>query len=460
MHNNFKLLLIVVLALFIRVYHHHHILMSDEANNMLTIKAVIEGDGFREYFFKHPPLFIILASLIGYSYGDSFHPAQFVSIAFSALSMIPLYLIASKVFDKRTALVSLLILAVMPLNIVYSAWVKQDAMLMFFFLWSLYFYISQRPYASGALFGIALLTKEFALFLIPIVLSLELSKGWGRDALKRGTVWLIVSAAISWWWYAFFGGKSFEVIGNVAVGGSLFEYSWHYPWHYYMSNLPADVTAVMLPFFAIGLFMAGRGHSPLPLIWVLVFYLPLSLMTQKAPWWVYPASPAIAVLTAVGLLKVWDAMGFAFLNWCMAAFIAISASITLYRMDSTEFYERQLGRKLPVFNEEAYLQDGRYVLKGEGKAALLEYNPTLQYYLGIPDRRLYYLGSRLIGTNREHLRALAEKNGIDWFVIDRNSVNYIERNLADISGLWGEPVQVGNVLIYKVSTPFSTADMH
>lgn len=459
MHNNFKLLLIIVLALFIRVYHHHHILMSDEANNMLTIKALIEGDGFREYFFKHPPLFIILASLISYPYGDSFHPVQGVSIAFSTLSMIPLYLIASKMFDKRTAFVSLLILAVMPLNIVYSTWVKQDAMLMFFFLWSLYFYISQRPYASGALFGIALLTKEFALFLLPIILGWEASRGWGKDALKRGTVWLIVGAAISWWWYAFFGGKSFEVVGNVATGGSLFEYPWHYPWHYYMSNLPTDVTAVMLPFFAIGIFM-GRGNVPVALIWVLAFYIPLSLMTQKAPWWVYLSSPGIAILIAIGFLRVWDSIRFALLKWGMAAVIAVSASITLYMMDSTEFYERQLGRKLPAFNDEAYLRDGRYILKGEGKAAFLEYNPTLQYYLGIPDKRLYYLGSNLIATNRESLRGLAEKNGIDWFVIDRNSVNYLERNLADISDLWGEPALVGSVLIYKVSTPVPTADMH
>lgn len=454
-----KLLLVIVLALFLRVCHHSHILMSDEANNMLTIKAIIEGEGLRGYFFKHPPLFIIVSSMISYPFGDSFHVVQGISIAFSILSFIPLYLVVKRLFDARAALLSLLFLSILPLNILYSTWAKQEAMLLFFFLWSMYFYITQKPFKSGLLFGIASLTKEFAWFLIPIVAGWEVLRGWeGRDSLKRLLSWFLVGLLVSGWWYAIWGIESFKAIRAAATGGEVFEFAWHYPWYYYLRNLPEDITLVLVAFLVIGLISTKCGPRLLFLLWVMVFYLPLSVLSVKAPWYVYLASPAIVVITAAGFLRVGDMVRTNWLRRGIALAVMVSMASTLYVFDGTKYYLWLLSRRLPYldyespgFYEKKYLDKGREVLKGEGKIALLEYNPTLQYYLGISDRRIFYAGSQFMAMDAGKLKALIDTNKLGYFVISRASMNYTDKNLADLSSLWGEPLRVGNVFIYKVS---------
>lgn len=464
----------MAIALIVRVYHHHHVLMSDEANNMLTIKALIEGEGLREYFFKHPPLFIVFSAMISYPFGDDFRLAQGTSIVFSTLSFIPFYMIAKRLFDERSALLSTLVLAVLPLNILYGTWVKQDSMLLFFFMWSLYFYITNKPWKGGVVFGAAMLTKEFAIFLIPLATGWELLNGWaGKECVKRFLIWFFTGIIISGWWYLVFGGRaSSEAVIDAVRGGNLFEYSWHYPWNYYLGNLPADLSWVLLPFFVAGIICLIYHSSPLrlrsgqalssthpginpapalfPLLWTLVFYIPLSLMMVKSPWYTYPASPALAMTTAVGFLMVWDVIKTAWARWVAALSIAVSLIFNSCGFDSMRYYEGLLGRKLPLFYEEEYLRSGRAALKGDGRVAMLEYDPTLQYYLGISDDRLYYLGIRLPGMNGDMLKGLVEREEIGWFAIDTHSTTFLDKNIVELTSLWGKPKKVGDIMIFRV----------
>lgn len=446
------LILIFLLSLTIRLYHHHHILMSDEANNMLTIKALIEGEGLREYFFKHPPLFTVLSSIISYPFGDNLHIVQGLSILFSSAAFFPFYLIIEKVFDRRTALLSLAILAVLPMNILYSTWIKQDAMLLFFFLCSLYLYMTERYWSSAFMFGLASLTKEFALFLIPIVLGWEVIKGWDwKKAAGRFLQWLMTGAAISGWWYAFFGAESFRAIDAAAAGGNLREFFWHFPWYYYIRNLRADLTLILIPFFATGLLWVRKEKGFLLLIiWLSAFYLPLSLMTVKAPWYTYLASPAISVLTVVGIRGVKDIISFRYLRIIVYVILVVYLSLSTYNFNSDSYYQWLISGKVPLYDDIELLTKGREILKGDRKVALLEYRPPLQYYLGIPDRRRVYLGPQFPAMDRERLTEQVGKKDIGWFVIDTESINYLEKNLSDLTYLYGEPIRVGNVLIFKV----------
>lgn len=471
MRNNLKLLLIMVLALTIRIYHHHHILLSDEANNMLTIKGILEDEGFRHFFYVHPPLFVLAASAVTYPFGDSRLVVQGLSIAFSVLSFLPLYLILNKIYDQRTAMISLVCLSVLPLHIVYSTWAKPEGMLIFFFLLTLYLYISERTFVSGIFFGISLLIKELAIFLVPILIAWELLNGRDVKRAKYFILWMMTGLVISGWWYGFLGQKSFGLVGNAITGGNLYEYSWHYPWYYYLRNLPADLSWVLLPFFVAGvvctpfvwrlqipphpLLLKGGGYwsTFLPIIWILAFYIPLSLMTVKAPWYTYLASPPMAVLIASGYLRVWDTVKSMRLRWGIGVLTVMIIVFDLYTFDSQRYYSWMVGSKsvkFHAFKEEEYLGRGRNLLKGAGKVAFLEYNPTLQYYLGIPDRRVYYLGTMLPAMDRGGMAAFAEKNDIGWFAIDTESIFYLDRNLKDLSSLWGEPQKVGGLLIYKV----------
>lgn len=368
----------MILALYIRVYHYHHVLMSDEANNMLTIKALIEGDSLRTYFYKHPPFFIIISSIVSYPFGDNLYTVQMVSIAFSIFSLMPLYFIAKTLFDSRTALFSILFLAVLPMNILYSTWIKQDAMLLFFFLLSLYFYIIEKSYKSGIAFGIASLTKEFALFLIPLIICWEILNGWDRKATRTFIIWLLVGITISTWWYLFFWGISFNTIVSVMSGeqaGYLFDFPWQYSWHYYLRNLPTDISFTLIPLFLIGLFILLRTKKLFLILWLMSFYIPLSLMKVKAPWYTYLASPAISIIIAVGFVKTLDMLRFIHLKTGLIISFSIFIILSLYRFDGTKHFEWLIGRDIPLHYkkyEAEYLSKGRAILKGKTKVALLE----------------------------------------------------------------------------------------
>lgn len=445
--------LIILLALFVRVYCSHHILTSDEAQNMLTIKAIIEGEGIREYFFKHPPLFTTLSAAISYPFGDSHHLVQGISIIFSVLSFIPLYLIVKRIFDERTAIISLLSLSIMPLNVIYSTWVKQDAMLLFFFLWSLYFYIKEKPWKSGIFFGIASLAKEFAWFLIPIVIGWELLRGWeGRESPKRLVCWLLTCFALSGWWYLFFGGLSFKAISAAAAGGNLFEYIWHFPWYFYLRNLQADLGVMLISLSLIGLFSVGKGQRLFPVLWLSAFYIPLSIMRVKAFWYPYLASPALAIIVAIGFLRIWDIIGTRRAKTAVIIILSVASALTVQGIDvggPIKFWTPLKSKSPAPFPEKEYLDSGRKALKGEGKVAILSYNPILQYYLGISDKRLVYLGLQFPTMSKDMLKELVERRKIGWIAVDTDNVYFVDKSAMLLTELWGEPKKIGRMLIFE-----------
>lgn len=463
-HNRDRvyIFLLILFALLVRIYCSPHILMGDEGNNMLTIKALIEGDGPRQFFYVHPPLFLIISSLISYPFGDNHIVVQYISIAFSTLAMIPFYLIATQLFDRRTALVSLLTIAILPMNMYYSTWIKPEATLLLLVLWSLYLYITFRPYTSGLVFGIASLTKEFSLFIIPTVLSWEIIRGWKfRESLKRYLLWLLIGVTVSMWWYVSVGKISFAVIGEALGGSNPYEIAWHYPWYYYLRNLKGDITLVLIPFFLIGMFSLKKRTSFLPVFWILSIYVPLSLIRVKTPWYVYLASPAVSMIIAVGLLKTWDLLRSKWMRYFFAALVTMSVSYNIYTFDANKHFAWLLiSGDFPSFNWKEYQDKGRVFLQGDSRIAVLDYNPSLQYFLGISDQRLFFIESELqqkfSSTSADILRDAAEKFGIGYFVIDTDSLIYSdppkfnERNISDLTALYGEPRKVGNVLIYKV----------
>lgn len=452
-HPVISISLILLLALTVRIYHYHHYLMSDEAQNMLTIKALIEGEGFREYFFKHPPFFTLLSAAVCYPVGDNYRVAQGISIVFSIISFIPFYLIVERLYERRAAILALLVLAIVPVNIIYSTWIKQDAMLLFFFVWSLYLYITERPGKSGLLFGIALLTKEFALFMIPIVIGWEVLKGWnGKETVKRFLAWLLTGTVLSAWWYVIYGGMSFKAIRDAIIGGNLFEYTWHYPWHYYFRNLEEDLGIMLIPLVIIGLLSAKKRVEFFPHLWILSFYVPLSAMTVKAPWYTYLASPAIAIIASIGFLKGWNVIANRWLKSCLTISIVFASLYSAYTLNAIGlfgYFAPQKPTLIPAFYEDEYLDAGREILKGNYKIAIIDYNPNLQYLLGISDKRIVYLGLQFPAMDKDALVGLVAANDIGLFAIDTSSAHFVNKNIDDLTDLWGEPKMVGSVLIFN-----------
>lgn len=470
--------LICFLAAGIRIYHSFHFLISDEAFNLLTIESLVSEWSFHTYFFKHPPLYILLSSALYYIIGPYPQLPSYLSIFFSVASLIPFYLIADALMGKRTALWAILFLSVMPANLSYSTWIKQDSMLLFFFLWGIYFYLCKRFFLAGLAIGVSLLVKEFAIFFFPLSFLMTLLEGNGKKVFNQWRGWLtafLVSIIISSWWYILYGHAFYLIAGEALTGAYLVELLWHLPWWFFFKNMPYDLSVPVFILFLVGLahlvreiYYADQAvRYNLFVIWFLIFYIPLSFMYMKTPWFIYLATPSLAVISAVGLNTLLELIGRSDkIRVALCVMLSIYLIALSFRFDHTSYYTNLTNLEIGRSKIEAVkdLQGTSWKEMGEkknlwkermrdgGKIGFLEYSPLLQYLMEIGDERVVKIRvSRFMGLDRDGILRFAGEEGIGAFILNTQSLTYSEKNLEDLRSLWGEPDKIGQFLIFRTS---------
>lgn len=461
--------LIILLALSIRIYHSFHFLVSDEAFNLITIETLAAGNGLNEYFFRHPPLYLLISSLISYVAGIYPQVPSVISIVFSSLSIVPLYLIADLLMGRTVALWASLFFSVIPSNIFFSSWIKQDGMLLFFFMWAVYFYLKERFILAGISIGIALLVKEFALFFIP--LSLLINKTVGSKDGKRFNPWYgwlkmaIIAAILSSWWYIKFGVSFYNIAGDAFTGGNIKELQWHYPWWFYIKNMVYELSYPLFLLFICGLVISvvqvyRYNHLMLrivPLLWILALYVPLTLITVKAPWYSYLAMPPMAILAAFGMVTLVNKLKSKVSQLATYSLVMVSLVFVLYDFDKDSFSKNLFGfvlqhKDLQGNTWEEMLEKKafwRKRLKGIERVGFLGFYPTLQYLAGIPTEGVVILRSSSVMTfDRERILNLSKELDIGAIIVNTEILTFTEKNLIDMTALWGEPDRTGNLLIF------------
>lgn len=468
---------IVMLAAGIRFYYSFHFLLSDEAFNLITIEALASGKGFEPYFFKHPPVYILISALFSSLIGPYPQIPSYISIIFSVLSLVPFYIIADRLMGRRGGLWAVLFLSVIPANLSYSTWIKQDAMLLFFFLWGIYFFMGNRFVLSGMALGTALLVKEFALFFFPLTFVMAAIEGKGKRWMDKWRGWLItvaVSSLISFWWYLKFGYLFYLIAGEALTGAYIVEWYWHYPWWFFLKNLPYDLTYPIFALFLIGMISMVRGMIGsaflrlyyVPLLWMAVFYVPISMFYMKTPWFVYLATPALAMISAHGLIWLTGNVRHGVMNVGIKFAVLTLTAFSVYAYDHIDYEEKLSGMLLRRRAEEAaklhgstwgeMLESKRLwseKMEGAGKVAFLEYSPQLQYLMGIGDRDIIRLkASRFMALDKEGLEILAKEEGISIFILNRDSLIYTKESSDNMASLWGDPEEIGHMLLFRTST--------
>lgn len=464
--------LIVILSMGIRFYYSFHLFVSDEVFNLIIIEDLVAGEGLGDYFFRHPPLYLLLSSLVSFFVGSYPQVPSFISIVFSALSLIPIYRIADYLMGRTVALWASVFLAFMPANIYYSSWIKQDSMLLFFFSWSIYFYLRGRYLPAGAAIGAALLIKEFAILFFPLsffITFLEVKKR--RD--NRGWYpWIkmsLVAAALSGWWYLMFGGSFYGIAGEALTGGNIKELAWHLPWWFYAGNMTYDLSYPSFLLFLTGsvsIVIKIVRQGPLtvyavPLAWLLVFYLPLSVITVKTPWYTYLATPSMALICSYGLIGLTGLLQSRRVKLLVYLGVSVSLLFVVYNYSNDKFYERFPGNRRSQLMKDIQGDTWRGInekkrfwrnrMKGVGKVGFLEFNPTLIYLMGLKDDKIVMAGfGKFMVSDREGLLKKIKDYDIEAFVINTESVTYTKKNLNDMLSLWGEPERVEPLLVFLI----------
>lgn len=183
-HLIFLLGLALLLRLF--VFFTTPVIGTDGYNWFHAARCFAEGDF--EAGLKHPihPVYPVLFAMLAKLVGDYELAGKAVALFFGTLSIIPLYLIARKIFNHQIGLFASFLLAVNPTHVRLSADIMSDTTYIFFFL-------------LAVLLGWEIVDRK-TLLLIPIlgvvVLLAYLTRAEGIGLVLCIVPWLIWTLAI------------------------------------------------------------------------------------------------------------------------------------------------------------------------------------------------------------------------------------------------------------------------
>jgi outer membrane protein assembly factor BamB len=273
--------------------------------------------GSTNFWIAKPPLYMWMMALSYQIFGFSNFSTRIVSPIFAILTLIVVFYLGKMLFDRKTALISTLVLGTFATFFLFARHAMTDVTFLFFITSGIYFMLVSDKrektnwYAalSGAFFGLALMTKQIQAFLLPIIVILYFivtkksvkflfSK---RFALFLGVgfliflPWLIYmllqfGTVFSEWYFLYSGIERATIPIEGHDGGIL----------YYLTYLIANenpVWVAALP-FSIGLsaYYAFKRSKPHMLLIVWIFFV-LGLFTfaqTKLYWYILPAFPALA----------------------------------------------------------------------------------------------------------------------------------------------------------------------
>ena len=332
----------------------------------------------------YPPLFTILVMILKPVIGDAEMSGRLISALASALTLIPIFFISMRLFDKRTAFYSGLIYTVSPMALRWSTHAMTDALFTLLFFLSACECLKTSVQEGGQytthltkatiLTVLATLTRYQGFLLFPIVLFLLVSFIIRR---KKIPVWAMISQGL--WilpiiWIVLYGFRHPEQF--VERAGTT--------WLQTLLNIfllvesflaysPYFLTLPICFVFLAGVFYVkrqGEGHTK---FLILFGYLLLSLLLLQSAFssfqsrYLLPLLPFVSVFAGWGLRilsEIWRKRPLIF-NFLVAVIVLYGlgfgmASIFLQReafgdLKDSALYLRALNLKdTPVFSNESY----------------------------------------------------------------------------------------------------------
>lgn len=149
------------------------------------------------YFINEFPLYNAIVAGVYKLWGINETYARLVSVVFSSLGAVALYLLVLKLFGPKIALTAGLFYALNPYNIYYGRVIMPDPIFVSLGLIAAYLFLL-RPWNiwSALVFGLALLVKPYAIFFLPFLFYLgkwrpKAMAIWGMIAFIPFLLWRI-----------------------------------------------------------------------------------------------------------------------------------------------------------------------------------------------------------------------------------------------------------------------------
>ncbi|MFQ5952411.1 MAG: ArnT family glycosyltransferase [Candidatus Omnitrophota bacterium] len=270
-----------------------------------------------------PPLYMWVTALFYMIFGVSEFSVRLFSALCGIGTVLLTYLFANRLYSRRAAFASSLIL----LSTWHFIWTSRvgmlDSSLMFFITLSLFLFKlgEERKiclFFSVVAFACAFLTKGLGSLLIPIVLGLYVIFTKNYRLLKEPALLIGILTAVlilGWWHWVVFSHYGEDFVGDYIVKhlftrttraveghtGDIFTYigvvpNKGRPW--------AGIGLVLMPYLIWRVFRNKEKEHLLPLLWAASVIVIFSLVRTKLHWYMIPIYPALSMMTGWGAEKV------------------------------------------------------------------------------------------------------------------------------------------------------------
>ncbi|MFH1837582.1 MAG: glycosyltransferase family 39 protein [Candidatus Omnitrophota bacterium] len=270
-----------------------------------------------------PPLFMWGTALFYKMFGINEFSARLFSALAGILTVLFTYLLAVKIFSKRTGILA----AVMLISTYHFLWFGKsgtlDVTFTLFTLSSVYFFLMSEEKRTNIIysficFSLAFLTKGVGALLIPMILGLYviLWRKWYLIINRYALLGIFISLIVLGGWYVpayLHYGDSFiksHFLQNLVMrtAGAM---DGHYgSWITYINVVlykgkPWGAAGLIaLPFLLVKTIKKQEAYSSILIIWTMVVLGIFSIVKTKLHWYIMPVYPAVMIIAAWGAEKV------------------------------------------------------------------------------------------------------------------------------------------------------------
>ena len=237
-----------------------------------------------------------------------FFAGRILDIIFGALCILMAYLIGERLFDKKSALLTSLLLALSPTFFFFNGIMLTETSSTFFALAAIYFFITDKYFISGCFFGIAFMARFLQLFaFIAAILPILLYHKNRIKNLKRIFLgFAIASAPFFIINLAMYHNPFFPFLQQVYLSVNSGWVNYHQI-NYYFIELLKENSLYLL--FVFGIFLIFKNHDKNKKIIPIAFlpgFIFFNLIKQKEMRFLIILFPYMYLLISYGIVYLLD----------------------------------------------------------------------------------------------------------------------------------------------------------
>ena len=309
---------------------------------------------------------------------------KLISLLFSLGILSLTYIIGKEIFGKRTALLSVFLLALTPTFFFFSKIMLSEIISTFFVLLAVYLFIRKNYLFSGLFFGMAFMTRFLQLipFLTAIIIFLiynKKDKKFIQNLLKIIAGFLIPVLPYLFLNYFLYSNPLLPFFEQLFLTKNT-GWMWLEPWWFYFQELFRENFLYIFAFFGIYFLCRNKPNQEKSMIFFL-FLMPLLffiLIPHKEMRFLIALLPFMYMIASYGILRFFESKA---LSYLLIILFAVNSSILIY---SNEKMETGKNTNFLVFQEyiknenigSIWISSPVYAVYSDKKTDTLIYYPT------------------------------------------------------------------------------------